>query len=84
LIGPLEHFQYDTFIARWTDRKLLADACVSFSLNPQGKVERIRMQAVPRQRIFPTTSTISISGGLSRLLATESSGHCPAAARCRS
>jgi len=46
LTGPLEHFQYDTFIARWTDRKLLADAYVSFALSPEGKVERIRMKAV--------------------------------------
>ena len=46
LNGPLEHFQYDTFIARWTDRKLMADAYVSFSLSPEGKVERIRMKAV--------------------------------------
>ena len=30
LNGSLEHFQYDTFIARWTDRKLLADAYVLF------------------------------------------------------
>jgi CubicO group peptidase (beta-lactamase class C family) len=46
LQGPLEHFQYDTFIARWTDRRLNADAYVSFSLDPQGRVERIRMKAV--------------------------------------
>lgn len=46
LNGPLEHFQYDTFIARWTDRQLLADAYVSFSLSPDGTVERIRMKAV--------------------------------------
>jgi len=46
LSGPLEHFQFDTFIARWTDRKLNADAYVSFSLNPTGDVERIRMKAV--------------------------------------
>lgn len=46
LQGPLEHFQYDTFIARWTDRQLMADAYVSFSLSPEGKVERIRMKAV--------------------------------------
>ena len=44
--GPLEHFQFDTFIARWKDRKLNADAYVSFSLSPEGTVERIRMQAV--------------------------------------
>ena len=46
LSGPLEHFQFDTFIARWPDRKLNADAYVSFSLDPSGKVERIRMKAV--------------------------------------
>ena len=46
LSGPLEHFQYDTFIARWTDRKLNADAYVSFSLTPQGGVAGIRMKAV--------------------------------------
>lgn len=46
LSGPLEHFQFDTFIARWSDRKLNADAYVSFSLSPQGEVERIRMKAV--------------------------------------
>lgn len=46
LKGPLEHFQHDTFIARWSDRQLMADAYVSFTLNPQGSVERIRMKAV--------------------------------------
>tara|TARA_R110002110_G_scaffold412299_1_gene638124 strand:+ start:36883 stop:38466 length:1584 start_codon:yes stop_codon:yes gene_type:complete len=46
LSGPLEHFQYDTFIARWSDRQLLADAYVSFTLDPQGGIERIRMRAV--------------------------------------
>ena len=46
LSGPLEHFQFDTFIARWPDKKLNADAYVSFSLSPDGKVERIRMKAV--------------------------------------
>jgi CubicO group peptidase (beta-lactamase class C family) len=46
LSGPLEHFQFDTFIARWSDRKLNADAYVSFALGPTGEVERIRMKAV--------------------------------------
>jgi hypothetical protein len=46
LQGPLEHFQFDTFIARWTDRQLMADAYVSFTLSPEGSVERIRMKAV--------------------------------------
>jgi len=46
LQGPLEHFQFDTFIARWTDRKLMADAYVSFTLTPEGSIEKIRMKAV--------------------------------------
>lgn len=46
LQGPLEHFQYDTFIARWTDRQLMADAYVSFTLTPEGTIERIGMKAV--------------------------------------
>jgi len=46
LAGPLEHYQYDTFIARWTTRNLNADAYVSFTLAPDGEIERIRMKAV--------------------------------------
>ena len=46
LTGPLEHFQYDTFVARWNDRSLLADAYVTFSLGADGKVESIQMKAV--------------------------------------
>jgi CubicO group peptidase (beta-lactamase class C family) len=46
LVGELEHYQYDTFIARWRDRELRADAYVAFSLNADGTIERARMQAV--------------------------------------
>jgi CubicO group peptidase (beta-lactamase class C family) len=46
LAGPLEHFQFNTFIARWNERKLNADAYVSFELSPQGEVQGITMQAV--------------------------------------
>jgi CubicO group peptidase (beta-lactamase class C family) len=46
LSGPLEHFQFDTFIARWTERKYNNDAYVSFSLGAEGNIERIRMKAV--------------------------------------
>jgi CubicO group peptidase (beta-lactamase class C family) len=46
LTGPLEHFQYDTFIARWIDRSQDADAYVTFSLNPDGSIERVKMKAV--------------------------------------
>ncbi len=46
LNGQLEHFQYDTFIVRWSDRQLMADAYVSFSLSPSGEVAGIKMKAV--------------------------------------
>jgi len=43
LVGDLVHWQYDTFLARWRDRELRADAYATFSLNPDGSVERLRM-----------------------------------------
>jgi CubicO group peptidase (beta-lactamase class C family) len=46
LTGKLEHWQQDTFVARWNDRSLLADAYITFSLNPDGTIERARMKAV--------------------------------------
>lgn len=46
LTGRLEHWQYDTFVARWADRSLDADAYVSFSLRPDGAVGQARMEAV--------------------------------------
>lgn len=46
LTGELEHWQYDTFVARWTDRTLLADAYMTFSLRPDGKIEAAKMVAV--------------------------------------
>jgi len=46
LTGPLEHFQYDTFIARWLDRSLQGDAYVTFTLGADGEVEAIRMRVL--------------------------------------
>ena len=46
LVGDLEHFGYDTFIARWRDRTLRADAYVTFDLDPGGAIEEVRMRAV--------------------------------------
>ena len=46
LKGPLEHFQYDTFIARWPDRSLHADAYVTFILGAADEVEAIRMKVL--------------------------------------
>ena len=46
LVGDLEHWQYDTFVARWRDRELRADAFVTFALNPDGSIDQAKMQAV--------------------------------------
>lgn len=46
LVGDLEHWQYDTFVARWRDRSLNADAFVTFALKPDGGVEQMKMVPV--------------------------------------
>lgn len=40
----LEHWHYDTFVARW-EHHSIADAFVTFSLGPDGKVSDLRMKA---------------------------------------
>jgi CubicO group peptidase (beta-lactamase class C family) len=52
LVGDLEHWQHDTFVARWRDRELRADAFVSFSLDPDGKVAEAKMRAVSSEADF--------------------------------
>ncbi len=46
LVGDLEPWQYDTFISRWRDRSLAADAFVYFSLKPDGSIEQMKMLPV--------------------------------------
>ncbi len=46
LVGDLEHWQYDTFVVKWRDRELRADAFVTFALNPDGTIDQARMRAV--------------------------------------
>jgi CubicO group peptidase (beta-lactamase class C family) len=46
LAGTLEHWQYDTFVARWNNRTLAADAFVTFSLKPDGAIGEVRMLPV--------------------------------------
>lgn len=43
LYGQLEHWHYDTFVARWFDRELRADAFVTFNLDQEGKVSEVKM-----------------------------------------
>ncbi|HZI21001.1 MAG TPA: DUF3471 domain-containing protein, partial [Gemmatimonadales bacterium] len=44
-VGDLEHWQYDTFIARWRTPHL-EDAYVTFALNPDGSIDRFQLVAV--------------------------------------
>ncbi len=46
LVGDLTHWQYDTFVARWRERELRADAFVTFALNPDGTIDQVKMKAV--------------------------------------
>ena len=43
MVGDLRHWQHDTFIARWRDRELRADAYVTFALNPDGSIDQVKM-----------------------------------------
>ena len=44
MVAPLEHWAYDTFVARWPD-PLIEPAFVSFALDAAGKPSRITMKA---------------------------------------
>ncbi|SHE73914.1 serine hydrolase [Thermomonas hydrothermalis] len=46
LLGDLQHWQHDSFIVRWRDRSLNADAFVSFALDADGRIREVRMEPV--------------------------------------
>lgn len=46
LIGTMAPWQHDTFIVRWDDRGLNADAFVSFALDADGHVREVRMEPI--------------------------------------
>jgi hypothetical protein len=52
LTGTLEHFQHDTFIVRWKERNFNADAYVTFALNPDGSIERMKMVPISTETDF--------------------------------
>ena len=52
LVGDLEHWQHDTFVARWRDRELRADAFITFALNPDGSIDQAKMRAVSPETDF--------------------------------
>jgi hypothetical protein len=46
MVGDLQHWHYDTFVVRWRDRELRADAFVTFALTAEGEIDRATMKAV--------------------------------------
>ena len=46
LVGTMTAWQHDTFVVRWDDRSLNADAFVSFTLDADGQIREARMQPV--------------------------------------
>jgi CubicO group peptidase (beta-lactamase class C family) len=43
LVGDMRHWQHDSFLVRWRDRELRADAFATFALNPDGSIDQLRM-----------------------------------------
>jgi CubicO group peptidase (beta-lactamase class C family) len=43
LVGDLVHWQHDSFLVRWRDRELRADAYATFALNPDGSIDQLKM-----------------------------------------
>lgn len=52
LVGDMSHWSRDTFVVRWRDRSLNADAFVTFSLKPDGDIREARMQAMSPRTDF--------------------------------
>jgi CubicO group peptidase (beta-lactamase class C family) len=52
LTGELEHYQHDTFIVHWKERNFNADAYVTFALNPDGSIDRMKMQPISTETDF--------------------------------
>ena len=46
LVGSMTPWQHNTFVVRWDDRALNADAFVTYSLNADGGIRDVRMEPV--------------------------------------
>jgi hypothetical protein len=42
-VGDLVHWQHDSFLVKWRERELRADAYVTFALNPDGTIDQAKM-----------------------------------------
>ena len=52
MVGDMEHWSRETFVVRWRDRELRADAYVTFALNPAGTIDQAKMRAVSAETDF--------------------------------
>ena len=43
LVGDLLPWQHDTFLVRWRDRELRADAYLTFMLTPDGRIDEAKI-----------------------------------------
>lgn len=71
LVADLQPWQHDSFVARWRDRELRADAYVAFALTADGRVDQVRMA--------PASPDVDFSFDVQDLLLEP----VPAAARAR-
>ena len=46
MVGDMEHWSRETFVVRWKDRELRADAFITFVLDPDGTIVEARMKPV--------------------------------------
>src|SRR5699024_4384480 len=52
LLGDMTHWSRDTFLVRWRDRSLNADAFVTFALTPDGDIRSVRMKPISPRTDF--------------------------------
>lgn len=52
LLGDMQPWQHDTFIIRWRDRSLNADAFATFALDEDGKVRELRIKPISPRTDF--------------------------------
>ena len=43
LVGDMIHWQHDSYLVKWRDRELRADAYATFALNPDGSIDQLKM-----------------------------------------
>ena len=67
LVGDLEHWQHDSFLVKWRDRELRADAYATFALNPDGTIDQLKMA--------PASPEVDFSFDFQDLLLKPVSGH---------